>query len=424
MKILELTNTDFALRHFLLPLMRVLRDRGHEVVGACADGPGVAAARSEGFRVETLPPMRSLNPLRLTKAGLAIHRLLMRDAFHVAHVHMPVPAVLGRLAARTARVPRIAYTSHGFLFNQPGPAWRRALSLLAERVTGRLADIYMTVSEAEAEDARRLRLHPAPIAVGNGRDPEVFRFDPEARRRLRAEFAVPDGCCVIVAVARLTAHKGLLDLADAASRLVGNHQVWIVGERLPGEHGPDVRPALRAAEERFPGRLRLLGPRSDIPSILSAADVFCLPSHFEGLPMSVIEAMLIGLPVVGTDIKGVRELVVHGRTGFLAAPAAPIGLAYFLNELVDSPERRASFGDEGRRIAIATCDERVVLKRVCEAIEGRTLAGEAGYFIAPANYRSRGPLRPVQPPPPMQSSATSVNTTDYGHTSQHKTNIS
>lgn len=368
-RILELTNTDFALRHFLLPLMRVLRDRGHEVVGACADGPGVAAARAEGFRVETLPPMRSLNPLRLTSAGLAIHRLLMRDAFDVAHVHMPVPAVLGRLAARIARVPRIAYTSHGFLFNQPGPAWRRALSLLAERATGQLADIYMTVSEAEAEDARCLRLHAAPIAVGNGRDPEVFRFDPEARRRLRTEFAVPDGCCVIVAVARLTAHKGLLDLADAASRLVGNHQVWIVGERPPGEHGPDVRPALEATEERFPGRFRLLGPRSDIPAILSAADVFCLPSHFEGLPMSVIEAMLVGLPVVGTDIKGMRELVVHGRTGFLAAPGAPVGLARFLNELLESPERRVAFGDAGRQVAIERCRESAVLDRVSRMIE-------------------------------------------------------
>jgi glycosyltransferase involved in cell wall biosynthesis len=369
MKILELTNTDFALRHFLLPLMRALRDRGHEVVGACADGPGAAAARDEGFRVEALPPMRSLNPLRLATAGLAIHRLLARDAFDVAHVHMPVPAVLGRIAARIARVPRVAYTSHGFLFNQPGPAWRRALSLLAERATGRLANIYMTVSEAEAEDARRLRLHPAPIAVGNGRDPAVFRFDPQARRQLRAEFEVPDGCCVIVAVARLTAHKGLLDLADAASRLVGNHQVWIVGERLPGEHGLDVRPALRAAEERFPGRFRLLGARADIPAILSAADVFCLPSHFEGLPMSVIEAMLVGLPVVGTDIKGVRELVVHGRTGFLAAPGAPIVLAWFLNELVDNPERRASFGAAGREIALSRYHERIVLKRVCEVIE-------------------------------------------------------
>lgn len=369
MRILELTNTDFALQHFLLPLMRVLRDRGHEVVGACADGPGVATARAEGFRVETLPPMRSLNPLRLATAGFAIHRLLVRDAFDVAHVHMPVPAVLGRVAARLARVPRVAYTSHGFLFNQPGPAWRRALSLLAERATGRLADIYMTVSEAEAEDARRLRLHPVPIAVGNGRDPDAFRFDPEARRRLRAEFAVPDECCVIVAVARLTAHKGLLDLADATSRLVGNHQVWIVGERLPGEHGPDIWPALKAAADRFPGRFRLLGRRDDIPAILSAADVFCLPSHFEGLPMSVIEAMLVGLPVVGTDIKGVRELVAHGRTGFLAAPAAPVGLAWFLDDLVNSPERRAAFGERGRQAAIERHDERIILDRIIHLIE-------------------------------------------------------
>jgi glycosyltransferase involved in cell wall biosynthesis len=283
---------------------------------------------------------------------------------------MPISGAVGRVAARLAGVPRIAYTCHGFLFNQPGPWWRRTLSLLVERGCGPLTDLLMTVSEAEAEDARRLRIHPDPVPVGNGRDPAVFRFDPEARAGVRQEHHVSPDECVIVSVARLVEHKGLLDLVDAMPYLFGAWRIWIVGDRVPGDRGPDVKHVLERAQEASGGRLRLLGMRDDIPAVLSASDVFCLPSHFEGLPMSVIEAMLVGLPVVASDIKGVRELVEHRRTGFLPAPNAPQGLACFLNELITRPEQRRAFGEAGRRKALDRFTEELVLKRVVSLLSG------------------------------------------------------
>src|SRR3712207_6946564 len=86
---------------------------------------------------------------------------------------------------------------------------------------------------------------------------------------------------------------------------------------------------------RSPRRLVRLGYRHDVPRVLAAADVFCLPSHFEGLPMSVIEAMLTGLPVMATDIRGPREMVVEGETGLLVPPmrAAPLRSEEHTSEL-------------------------------------------------------------------------------------------
>jgi UDP:flavonoid glycosyltransferase YjiC (YdhE family) len=119
--IIEVCNVDFSLRHFLLPLMRGLRARGHEVCGVCADGALLDEVRAEGFRVEALPLARSFSPVAQLRAFVALYRLFRRVRPDLVHAHMPISGFLARLAARAAGVPRVAYTCHGFLFNQPGP---------------------------------------------------------------------------------------------------------------------------------------------------------------------------------------------------------------------------------------------------------------------------------------------------------------
>ncbi|MBV8912462.1 MAG: glycosyltransferase, partial [Acetobacteraceae bacterium] len=183
MKIIEVTNVDFSLRHFLLPLMRAAARRGHEVVGVSADGKLLDDARAEGLRVEPLPLERSLSPLAQWRALRAMVAFLRRERPDMVHAHMPISGFIARLAARIAGVPHVAYTCHGFLFNQPGPLPRRALGLVVEWLGGRLTDIYMTVSTEEAADARRLGIARGAIPIGNGRDPARFRPNPEARAR-------------------------------------------------------------------------------------------------------------------------------------------------------------------------------------------------------------------------------------------------
>lgn len=365
-KILFVINVDFSLRHFLLPLMRGARARGHEVVAACAEGPLLAPVRAEGFRVVAVPLQRGWSPLAHIRALRALVALCRDERPDVVHAHMPISGLLGRLAARRAGVGRVAYTSHGFLFNQPGPWSRRGVSLALEWTAGRwLTDVLLTVSEAEADDARRLRITPAPTAVGNGRDPSVFRPNPAARARIRTALGVPDDRPVVISVARLVAHKGLAEIA-VALRDVPEAEFWVVGERLATDRGPDVAAALRAAG--LDDRLRLLGYREDIPDLLAAADVFALASRFEGLPMSVIEAMLCGLPVVACDIRGPREQVVHGETGLLVPPSDVAGLGVALRDLLADPARRAAMGATGRARAVERYDEARVVARTLDAL--------------------------------------------------------
>jgi glycosyltransferase involved in cell wall biosynthesis len=365
MKILEVTNVDFSLRHFLLPLMRALRARGHEVVGACADGDLLDTVRAEGFRVVGIPFERRISPLAHLRAYRALAALLRQEHFDLVHAHMPISGLLARLAAHRANVPCIAYTSHGFLFNEEGSWLRRGVALMMEHIAGRFTDVFLTVSAQEADDARRLRIHPNPIAVSNGRDPALFHPDAAARQRIRAELGTPADRVVVIAVSRLVRLKGYAELA-AAMRDVPDAELWVVGERLGSDRGDDMVALLRAAG--LGERLRLLGYRHDVPAVLAAADIFVLPSHFEGLPMSIIEAMLTGLPVVASNIKGSREQVAAEVTGLLVAPREIMPLAAALRRLAGDAALRATMGCAGRKRALELYDEAKVVARTVDLL--------------------------------------------------------
>jgi glycosyltransferase involved in cell wall biosynthesis len=160
-------------------------------------------------------------------------------------------------------------------------------------------------------------------------------------------------------------HKGYPELA-AAMRSVPEAELWVVGERLDSDRGADMDALLRAAGLGY--RLRMLGYREDIPALLAAADIFTLPSRFEGLPMSVIEAMLTGLPVVATNVRGPAEQVVDGITGFSVAAGDPATLGSALGKLVRDADLRARMGQAGRQRALDCYDEAKVLSRTLDLL--------------------------------------------------------
>jgi glycosyltransferase involved in cell wall biosynthesis len=226
----------------------------------------------------------------------------------------------------------------------------------------------LTVNAAEAADARRLGIHAGAVSVANGRDPAVFFPDPAEREAVRAELGAEPGDCVVIAVSRLVAEKGYLELLDAAERVPGL-VLWIVGERLASDRGADLGPRFDAAEARLGRGLRRLGYRHDVARLMRGADVFCLPSWFEAMPMSVIEGMLSGLPVVASAVGGMREQVVPGETGLLVPPRDATALAAALAALADDRSRRAAMGVAGLARARALYDERAVVARTLDLLD-------------------------------------------------------
>jgi glycosyltransferase involved in cell wall biosynthesis len=203
------------------------------------------------------------------------------------------------------------------------------------------------------------------MAIGNGVDPARFHpaQDDAKRRKLRAALGANDAEVVILMVGRLVAEKGYVELIEAMRGVEA--KLWVVGERLDSDHAGPVEHAVEEAERDpvLKRRVRFLGYRGDVPALMRAADIYTLPSHREGMPRSVIEAMMSGLPVVGTDIRGTREEVVREETGILVPVKDAAALADALARLVADPALRTGWGRAGRARALALYREETVIAR-------------------------------------------------------------
>jgi glycosyltransferase involved in cell wall biosynthesis len=372
MKIAQLCAIDFTLFHFIAPLMRGLRDAGHEVVGFCADGPWAEKLRAEGFRVEPVPFSRSFNLCAHARAYRRLVPLLRAEGIDLLHVHTPIAALIGRFAGRRAGVPRIVYTAHGFYFHERMPGWKAAPFVALEWLGGRKTDLLMTQSAEDAALARRFGLCRSGRieAIGNGADPAIFHPTPAgdpARETLRTELgAADDTTPVILAAGRLVAEKGFSELFEAMRGVEA--RLWVAGERLPSDHAGSVAAAITRieADPDLRARIRFLGHRTDMAALYRAADVYVLASHREGMPRSIVEAMLSGVPVVATDIRGSREEVVDQETGLLVPVANTAALAQALSRLATNPDLCASMGAAGLARARANYDESKIIARQIE----------------------------------------------------------
>jgi glycosyltransferase involved in cell wall biosynthesis len=371
MKICQLAAVDFTLYHFLTRLMQHLQAAGHEVVGVASDGPYRARLEAMGLRIEPVAIARSLDLRKHLASYRALVTLFRRERFDLVHVHTPVAALVGRFAAWRAGVPRIVYTAHGFYFHEGMPAWKRVIFIALEWLAGRVTDQLFTQAEEDAATARRYRLCRSGRidAIGNGVDLARFHpatdAEPSERAALRASLDTPADGVVILMVGRLVAEKGYPELFEAMRRTRSSAVLWVAGERLPSDHASPIDQLLAAlaGDAALSQRVRLLGHRADMPALMRAADIFTLPSHREGMPRSIIEAMASGLPVVASDIRGAREEVVPGETGALVPVRDAAALAAALDRLIADRALRARQGAAGRARAEALYDEDKIVAR-------------------------------------------------------------
>ena len=373
MKILEVCAVDFTLYHFLVPLIEGFTARGHEVIGACSDGANARQVRARGVRVEPVPFSRRMGAVRQhIRAYHILCALLRKESFDIVHVHTPMAAALGRLAAWRTGVPTIVYTAHGFYFHEYMKFWNRVFFIGIEWLLGRITDVLFTQTEEDAAIARHYRLCRGGNieAIQNGVDPECFYPSTSDVRRLetRNNNNMGPHDCVIMVVGRLVAEKGYLELFTAMKELEAT--LWVVGERLPSDHAKGIKKAIKEVKNdpKLVDKIRFLGERSDVPELLRAADIFVLPSHREGMPRSIIEAMMTSLPVVATNIRGSREEVIHEETGLLVPVQKPAALIDALKKLISDEVLRERMGKAGRNRALALFDEGKVIKRQIKSL--------------------------------------------------------
>jgi len=375
LRVCQLCAVDFTLKHFLLPLIDGMQNHGWEVTAVCSDGPEIPGLRAKGYTVDTIPIARSLNVFKHAVSVVRLAFYFRQQRFDILHVHTPVAALVARVAAFLARVPVVVYTAHGFYFHDEMPSWKRRLFVYLERFAGRFTDLLFTQSAEDAETAVQEHISPAAdtLAIGNGVD--AGRFDPSIigdGRAMRRALGIPENAFVIGIIARQVIEKGIMEFLEAAIAAAGNNteiHILMVGERLASDHAGDVEAELERAGSALGKRLVATGARKDIPELLAAMDVFCLPSWREGMPRTIIEAMMMGKAVIATDIRGSREEVVAGETGLLVPTRSPEALAEAFLELAGDRQKVGSMGRKGRERALALYDEAQVVALQIRRIE-------------------------------------------------------
>ena len=367
LKVCQLCAVDFTLKNFLLPLLDGMLSEGWHVTAVCSDGQSVSSLRSQGYRIHTIPIARSMNPILALRSIFLLTLYLRRHSFDVVHVHTPVAALIGRIAAKLAGTSLVVYTAHGFYFHDHMPLWKRSLFLKLEKALGSLTDLLFCQSAEDAATAIQERIASARcvVAIGNGVD--TARFNPSCvppGETVRVSLGIPQDAYVVAMIGRLVREKGIEEFLEAMATLASRYKhLWVVlvGDRLESDHDQDVAKSLSAAHALLGNRLIALGARDDIPEVLAATDLFCLPSWREGMPRTIIEAMMMAKPVVATNIRGSREEVVHEETGLLVPIQSPPDIINAIEKFLLNPSWGISLGLAGRKRALQLYDENSVV---------------------------------------------------------------
>jgi len=341
--ILMVTTVPVTLKAFLLPLAQHFRERGWRVDAMARDAASSPECRAGFDHCWDMPWSRNpLQPINVIRSVRKLRGIVRQEGYDLVHVHTPVAGFVTRLSLRgraPEEKPKVVYTAHGFHFYRGGPAVKNAVYLELEKMAGRWTDALVVMNREDEEAAKHHgivapgRLHfmhgiGVDTAHYGGREVTPFQV-----AHLRRDLRIPAAADLMLMIAELIPRKRPADVIRALAQMKNRGAHLLVAGTGP----------LRGMLARLAGRLSVqdrvhfLGFRSDIPVLLRAASAMILASEHEGLPRSVMEAMCMGTPVIGTRIRGIEDLV-EDDCGLLVGKGDSAGLAAAMDRVLEDPE--------------------------------------------------------------------------------------
>jgi glycosyltransferase involved in cell wall biosynthesis len=359
-------------------LARRLQDR-YRCVFVCLDEPGQGAQRlrDEGFAVEVVGRADGLD-WRCPRRLAAIWRQSGAD---LVQAHQYTPFFYALAARLRYRRPPIVFTEHGRHYPDFPRTRRMVVNRLAleprDRVVAVGPSVRRALIEYEGIPAGRIQV------IVNGVDPDRYSPNPFSRVEMRRQLGLAADAFAVLMVARLDPIKdhvtAIRSCAKAADSVPGL-KLFVVGD---GPERGSIESFVR--EQRLDGLVRMLGTRDDVPRLLAAADALLLTSVSEGIPLTVIEGMASGVPVVSTDVGSVAEVLAGGTAGLLAPARDVDALANHLVRLGRSPRLRGDLGGRGRARVEALYSERQMADHYAglfDSLLARHPASRPGYLPA------------------------------------------
>jgi glycosyltransferase involved in cell wall biosynthesis len=361
MKTLIVSRCAWTLHNFRLPILAALVARGHEAVGAGADGDGYERLiRAAGFRFEPIPvDKKGVNPLADLRLIAALVKLYRAERPDVVHHFTIKPVIFGAFAAQRARVPRVVATITGlgyaFTSGRNGMI-RRIVETLYRAALRRTDTVFFQNSDDLALFVDRKLVDQKKCVLVPGSGVDLTRFVPSQRSDNSSPY--------ILMIARLLRDKGIIEFVEAL-RLLHKRGIKVHATLLGGidaRNPTAVSPEeVRAWEEEK--ILTWIDHVEDVRPHIAKADIVVLPSYREGVPRSLLEAAAMGKALIATDVPGCREIVTNRVNGLLVPAQNAEALADAMQLLVLDPDLRAEMGRASRQKVENEFDEKIVIER-------------------------------------------------------------
>jgi len=306
-------------------------------------------ARLNGVRVVSVPSLvRRISPVNDVRALYELFRIIQKERPDIVHTHTSKAGILGRLAAKIARVPYIVHTPHGHVFYGHFGRSLSRIFLWLERLFALFTDRLVALTEGELQDNIDLSVYPADriIKIHSGVNVQKFQSVEISIIDKKRSLGIETNGRTVGFVGWLLPIKGPMYLLRAMEYVwqeYNDTNLVFVGK---GDLDVDLR--TEALELNKNGRVKFLGWRPDITEIMPVFDIFVLPSLNEGMGRVLVEAMAVGKPVIASRVGGIPDLVQNGKNGLLVPPADERALAACIKFLIENPEEAEKMGKLGR----------------------------------------------------------------------------
>jgi glycosyltransferase involved in cell wall biosynthesis len=322
--------------HMLSLIENMDRSRFEPVVLSFTDGPMVTRLREMGVRTHIIHTERPFDFSKWTR----VKELLQQEEVDVVHAHGTRACSNVMWASQSLGLP-VVYTVHGWSFHPGQSPLVRQIRMMGEKYLTGKAAVNISVSASNRQTGTRYIRNFNSLVINNGIDRNKFDPYKGAFKDIRQELGIPADAMLVVSIARFTSHKQPLTLIkafqSALSGLPDGH-LLLVGD---GDQKAEALEMVNIAG--LNERIHFQPFRQDVPDILAAADVFVLPSLWEGLPIGLLEAMAMGKAVIATDVDGTKEVVKDGYNGLLIEAGNAGALATALVKLCNDEALRKQF---------------------------------------------------------------------------------
>ena len=341
MRILYVSTISNTINAFMIPHIKMLFEQGHHVDIACNIQREIDKGLVElGCRVHDISFSRS--PLNKTnvKAYRDLKNLIIDQKYDLVHTHTPVASAITRLVCKNIKGTKVFYTAHGFHFHKRAPIKNWLIYYTLEKWLAKHTDTLITINKEDYERAKsKFKAKRVEYIPGVGLDIDKFTNVVVDKAGKRQELGLPEDAFVILSVGELNKNKNHEVVIRAIAKL-NNPNIHYV---ICGKGSLESYLKRLALELGIHEKVHLLGYRTDVVQIYKVSDLFIFPSQREGLPVSLMEAMASGLPVICSDIRGNSDLIDNKVEGYLVSYDDDKKIADYINIYIENNQLKKQF---------------------------------------------------------------------------------